>query len=192
MPIAQTHSQDSVIRLHNKSWQDFEQMDRLFSEVKRRLSFYQGTIELRMPGQDHEVFSGIIAFLLGLYCLDKGIWFLPTGSFTQKKPPEAAAEADESYCFGSRKPIPDLAIEIIFTSGSESKLLKYQALGVLEVWFWEDGVFKLYRLSDNGYQAIQSSLIPGLEDLDIQLLSRCVLIAETDMQAAANELRKGI
>jgi Uma2 family endonuclease len=103
-------------------------MDRLFSEVKRRLSFYQGTIELRMPGQDYEVFSGIIAFLLGLYCLDKGIWFLPTESFTQKKPPESAAEADASYCFGSRKPIPDLAIEIIVTSGSDNKLLKYQAI----------------------------------------------------------------
>jgi hypothetical protein len=47
-------------------------------------------------------------------------------------------------------------------------------------------------LFDDGYQAVESSLIPGLENLDIQLLSRCVLIAETDMQAAAAELKKGI
>lgn len=187
-----TRSEDSTIRLQNKTWQDFEQMDHLFSEVNRRLSYYKGTIELIMPGQDHEIFSEIIAFLLGAYCSKKRTWFLPTGSFTQKKPPEVAAEADKSYCFGSRKPIPDLSIEIIFSSGDESKLSKYQALGVPEVWFWQDGVFKLHRLTEDGYRAIQRSEIPELAGLDIQLLSRCVLIGETDLLAAEDELKRFI
>jgi Uma2 family endonuclease len=46
---------------------------------------------------------------------------------------EAALEADESYCFGEVKAIPDLSIEVIFTSGSAAKLRLYQALGVPEV-----------------------------------------------------------
>ncbi|HTL89402.1 MAG TPA: Uma2 family endonuclease, partial [Leptolyngbya sp.] len=43
-------------------------------------------------------------------------------------------------------------MEVVFTSGNEGKLTRYQALGVPEVWFWEDGVLKLYHLRETGYQ----------------------------------------
>uniref|UniRef100_UPI0019507C45 Uma2 family endonuclease n=1 Tax=Spirulina sp. CCY15215 TaxID=2767591 RepID=UPI0019507C45 len=80
---------------------------------------------------------------------------------------------DESYCFGESKPRPDLAIEVIFTSGNPNKLERYQLLQIPEVWFWEDGVFSLYRLGDRGYKRISSSEIPELTTLDLELLSRC-------------------
>ncbi|MEG4506483.1 Uma2 family endonuclease [Microcoleus sp. F6_B4] len=40
----------------------------------------------------------------------------------------------------TKKAIPDLAIEVVFTSGGIDKLQLYKRLGIPEVWFWEDGV----------------------------------------------------
>ena len=90
------------------------------------------------------------------------------------------------------KPIPDLSIEVVFTSGGIDKLDRYQALGVTEVWFWEDGVLTLHRLRDNGYERIQQSELPGLIDLDLALLTRCILMAETNSGDAVITFAKAI
>jgi Uma2 family endonuclease len=76
---------------------------------------------------------------------------------TQQKEGVVSAQADESYCIRSAKPIPALSIEVVFTSGSTSKLECYKALGVPEVWFWEDGLLKLYHLRDGSYEPINRS-----------------------------------
>ncbi|MCY7273221.1 MAG: Uma2 family endonuclease, partial [Phormidesmis sp. CAN_BIN44] len=99
---------------------------------------------------------------------------------------------DESYCIGKVKPIPDLSIEVVFTSGGEGKLPLYQALGVPEVWFWEDGVLRLHHLKEAGYQRIDSSELPGLENLDIDFLRRCIMMAETDVVEAIRTFQQGI
>jgi Uma2 family endonuclease len=90
------------------------------------------------------------------------------------------------------KTTPDLAIEVIFTSGGPNKLQRYQALGVSEVWFWQDGVFTLYRLRASGYERIGRSEIPALATLDIEVLPRCVLIGETSRLEAMRSFRRSI
>ncbi|PSB30167.1 Uma2 family endonuclease [Stenomitos frigidus] len=157
-----------------------------------RLSYYEGTIEILMPGLDHEFFKSVIGMLLEVFFLAKDIEFAPTGSVTQERENVVSAQADESYCIGQPKNPPDLSIEVIFTSGSTAKLQRYQALGVPEVWFWEDGLFSLYRLRADGYERIDRSEISELASLDLAHLSRCVLLAETSRLEAAREFRKGI
>jgi hypothetical protein len=76
----------------------------------------------------------------------------------------------------------------VFTSGNESKLNRDRALGVSEVWFWEDGVFALYRLRSEGYERIQRSVV--LPELDINLLSRCLLM--TSKVEAVREFMQAI
>jgi Uma2 family endonuclease len=120
--------------------------------------------------------------------VEKGIEFYPTGSFTQEKEGVASAQADESYCIGSLKKIPDLSIEVVFTSGTVSKLKRYQELGVPEVWFWEDGLFTLHHLRVDGYERIYASEV--LPDLDIDLLTRCLLMASR--VEAVREFRRAI
>lgn len=90
------------------------------------------------------------------------------------------------------KPTPDLSIEVIFTSVGPSKLARYQALGVPEVWFWEDGLFSLCNLRGNAYERITKSEVPGLEDLDFESLTRYVLIAQTSRLTAAKEFRQAV
>jgi Uma2 family endonuclease len=124
---------------------------------------------------EHEIVKGNIGFLVEDYMLSLGIDFVGTGSFSLEKEDEASAQADESYCFDEPKPVPDLAIEVVITSGGTNKLRRYKALGVKEVWFWEDGVFSLHYLEGNDYQKISRSKF--LPNLDIKLLAQCAAIA---------------
>ena len=174
-------------------WQQFKLIQAGFADASGiRLAYFNNTIEILMPGRTHELFKSIIGMLIELFCLEMAIEFEPTGSMTQEREGEVSLEADESYCFGTSKSLPDLAIEVVLTSGGFDKLQRYQILGISEVWFWQDGVFSLYRLRDGNYERINHSEIPELTSLDIDLLTRCVLIAETSRLNAANEFRKTI
>jgi len=164
----------------------------LHRELLDHFAFYDGEIEILRAGREHEVFKAIIGFLLELFFVESDVEFEPTGSMTQEKPGVVSAEADESYCIGTSKPTPDLVIEVIFTSGGMMKLRRYQALGVSEVWFWQDGVFTLYRLRESGYEQIPHSEIPELSTLNLELLTRCVLMGETSRLEAIRQFRAGL
>jgi Uma2 family endonuclease len=186
-------SEDKVAIYHDRTWEQFKSIQTgLAGHPGVRLSFYEGMVEILMPGQPHEIFKKVIAALLETCFFEWNIRIIPTGPVTQEQQGMASVQADESYCFGQAKPIPDLAIEVIFTSGSATKLKRYRALGVPEVWFWEDGLLTLHRLGETGYTQIDSSQIPELANLDIELLSRCVLIGETDWLEAMRSFKNAI
>ena len=189
-PLLNQPSTDQRLIYGGITWQQFKLIQAGFAESPGvRLFYYNDAIEILMPGREHEVFSRLIGFLIGLFCLENNIEFEPTGSMAQEREGEVSVQADESYCFGQSKPSPDLAIEVVFTSGGPNKLQRYQALGVPEVWFWQDGLFSLYRLRETHYDKISHSEIPELATLDIDLLTRCVLIAQTSRLEAANAFR---
>jgi Uma2 family endonuclease len=186
-------SRDQHLIYAGITWQQFKLIQAGFSESAGiRLFYYNNTIEILMPGREHELFKSIIGMLIELFCLEMDIEFEPMGSTTQERAEIASAEPDESYCFGLSKPISDLAIEVIFSSGSPNKLQRYQAIGIPEVWFWQDGVFRLYHLHNNQYEIISRSQIPELAELDIELLTRCVLMAQTSRLEAAKTFRNAI
>jgi Uma2 family endonuclease len=155
-----------------------------------RLFYYDETIEILMPGREHELFASIIGYLVTTFLTEQGIFFQPTRSMTQEKEGVVSAQADESYCIESVKTIPDLSIEVVFTSGGINKLERYKALGVPEVWFWEDEMLKLYHLQNCIYERIDRSRLPGLSDLNLDLLKRYILMAETDTGEAIRAFRR--
>jgi Uma2 family endonuclease len=149
-----------------------------------RLFYFDGEIELLMPGRLHEKFSHGIGVLLTLFLAHQGILFVGVGSADQEKEGVASAQPDQSYCIGEEKAVPDLSVEVIFTSGSVGKLKRYQAIGVPEVWLWEDGRLDLYHLRDDGYERIEQSELAGLMTLDLTVFNHHVLMAETDLGQA--------
>ena len=174
------------------TWEKFKLLQQASEDSPGvRLSYYSGTIEILMPGEDHEFFAHVIGYLLTTFLLKKGLPFKPTGAKTQEQEGEASAQADQSYCLGGSKPIPDLSIEVVFSSGS-NKLARYRALGVPEVWFWEDGSLTLHHLRNSGYERIERSELPALEQLDLDLLRRCILMAETDFAAAVQAFQQSL
>jgi Uma2 family endonuclease len=183
---------DRLITLQG-GWEQFRLIQRGCANTPgARLAYFDGAIEILMPGQLHETFSRIIGWLLTYFLAAKQVPFTPTGSVTQELEGEASAQADESYCIGSVKPIPDLSIEVVFSSGGLPKLSRYRALGVPEVWFWQDGSLALYHLRADGYVRIDRSELPGLKELDLDLFKRCVLMAETDSMGAITLFARAI
>jgi Uma2 family endonuclease len=169
-----------------KTWAQFEHLQQGFEDTRgAKLSYYDGTIEILMPGAAHELFKKIIAILIEVFLLDRKIEFEPTGSMTQKRDGVAAAEGDESYEIQGAK----LCVEINFTSGDESKLQCYKELEVDEVWFWEDGVLAVYSLQADGYQQVSRSQIPALAPIDLAILAECILIGETSRIEAVARFR---
>jgi Uma2 family endonuclease len=99
----------------------------------------------------------------------RGIRFYGLGSKTLGlRELSVRKEPDESYCIGKRQPIPNLAIEIIVTSGDIDVLEIYRRIGVTEVWFWKDEVLSIYYLQPDGYILVNKSIL--LPDLDIRSL----------------------
>ncbi|MDP8963498.1 MAG: Uma2 family endonuclease [Cyanobacteriota bacterium] len=179
--------------VHHGTWEQFKFIQKGFEGSPGvRLFYYDGMIEILMPGREHEIFASIIGYLVTTFLTEKGIFFQPTRSMTQEKEGVVSAQADESYCIESVKSIPDLSIEVIFTSRGTSKLERYKSLGVPEVWFWEDGSLNVYHLQDSSYELIACSQLPGLSELDLDLLRRCILMAETDAGEAIRAFRREI
>jgi hypothetical protein len=168
------------------TWVQFEHLQKGFDNTHGvKLFYYNGTVEILMPGKAHELFKKIIAILIETFLIDRQIEFEPTGAMTQQREGTAAAEADESYDIHGSK----LCIEINFTNGDESKLNCYQLLGVDEVWFWEDGVLAVYHLQVNGYQKVSRSQIPALAPIDLEIMAACILLGETSRIAAVERFR---
>jgi hypothetical protein len=67
------------------NWQQFKLIQAGFAPSRGiRLFYSHNTLEILMPGRNYEVFSRLIGFLIGLYCLENQIEFEPTGSMTQE------------------------------------------------------------------------------------------------------------
>jgi Uma2 family endonuclease len=169
------------------SWQRFKNIQAGFTESTGvRLFYYEGELEIVGTSAFHEMLKSMIGMLIEIYLVEKGIEFVPMGSFTQEREGVASIQADECYCIGEQKQIPDLSVEVALTSGGPSKLNRYQALEVAEVWFWQDNQLLMYRLQrssgdQSDYQRVYcSSLFP---DLDVEQFTQCVLM-ESRVEAA--------
>ncbi len=172
------------------SWQQFLDLEKWLEDTPGlRMVYLDGEIELMTLGETHESIKSILGFLLEVYFVEKGIRFFPVGSMTQRDETQNYSfEPDESYYLGEKKNRPDLAIEIIITSGNINKLEKYRRIAVPEVWFWQNNQLFLYHFQESDYiQIFRSELLP---DLDIDLLLECLQIPDT--LEARLELLKGI
>ncbi|OCR00048.1 hypothetical protein BCD64_02840 [Nostoc sp. MBR 210] len=175
----------SYVLLSNVSWEQLEQLDVALAGTNASLSYLDGLLEIISPlSDDHEDNKKTLAMLLEVYMRMKNIRFYGRGSATiGKKEDNTRREPDESYNLGTKKPIPDLILEVTVTSGGINKLEIYRRLGVAEVWFWEDGLLSVYFLQGDSYiKANRSNLLP---DLNLDVLAKYARMA--DQYDAINE-----
>ena len=146
---------DQTLSLSNMSWDDYEQLVK--ENTGFRISYFNGVITIVSPSQSHEVIERVISILINAYCRKYKLLYFPMGSTTLKNPFTVGKEPDTSYAFNTAKDTPDLAVEVVFSSGSVNDLQKYKYLGVKEVWFWQDNEIKFYELLDSEYVKIDVS-----------------------------------
>jgi len=192
-------SQDSEDRYitNSVSWQQYEALlAKLGDSPGYRVTYLDGVLDIGSPSLRHEGVKSRIGDLLLIYFLATDTVYYPKGSTTfWRQERQGGTEADESYCIGTDKALPDLAIEVLITSGDLSRLAVNSRLQVLEVWFWHNERFALYHLREEpstafiqtySYEEIaHSELLP---DLDVEILA--AYVRHPDPLTAAKEFRQ--
>ncbi|MCP4696982.1 MAG: Uma2 family endonuclease [Gammaproteobacteria bacterium] len=174
-PLAQCQ-QEPYVTLYGVAWEQYETLVATFMDrsPSLRMTYLAGTLQIMTTSSDeHEWLKKIIARLLEAYAEEMDIDLNGYGAATfRKKAKKRGLEPDECYCFGRLKEVPDIAIEIVITSGDVDKLAVYQGLEVPEVWFWKHDQFFVYHLCNKVYeQATRSRFLP---ELDLSLLAAYV------------------
>lgn len=158
---------DHRVVLHSVDWQGYEALLAMRGEQRRpRLTYLDGAVELMTTSEHHERIRYVLGRLLERYLIALGIEFVAYGETTYKhEPSKAGLEADECYVLGEpRSDRPDLAIEIVWTSGGIAKLDVYEPLGIPEVWMWKAGVLHVFVLEPGGYvEMAHSALLPSID-----------------------------
>ena len=186
-PVIVARSVDQRVILHRVGWDEYETVLAIRGESSAvRIAYLEGALELMSPSRDHETLKTKLARLVEAYTEELGIELEGYGSWTlMRRDVERGAEPDECYSIGLAGEVPDLAIEVIWTSGGLDKLEIYRRLGVREVWVWQHGEIAVFALRGDRYERIAGSELLPQVDLDVV---RSLLDAPSQ-SAAVRELR---
>ncbi len=188
---------DHFVYLH-VTWDEYERLLAMRGEGSvPRITYLRGLVELMSPSRYHESDKKRFARLLEAWAEEAGVVLEGYGSWTLKSArEERGAEADECYTVGrvaaGDDDRPDVAIEVVWTSGGIDKLEVHRKLGVREVWFYERGSLRFFILDvesgeEKYRQAPSSELLPHAP---WPLFLACM--AEPDQTAAVRALRAGL
>jgi Uma2 family endonuclease len=179
-PVKPHPSVDRIL-LQNISWQTYEALvEDLKAQPGTRLAYDQGWLEIMSPLMPHECTKKRIGRLVEASTEELEIEILSVGSLTCKRQDLGKGiEPDQCYYIQNEPlmrgktevdftvdPPPDLAIEIDITSSSLNRMDIYAALGVPELWRYDDGKLQIYQLQSEIYQPLNysptfSKLPPG-------------------------------
>ncbi len=193
-PAIVDSSAEQRVVLEGASWHQYELLLTILGDdfPALRLSYLESTLEIMTSSPQHEELKTVIGMLIEAYFQETRTRFHGIGSATFRNvAKQRGLEPDECYCLGRKKEFPDLAIEVVLSSGMVDKLDIYQGLGVAEVWIWESGSFSLYHLRANGYEQIENSEL--LPECDVDLLASYVRPEEQfdAVMAFRDQLRAG-
>jgi Uma2 family endonuclease len=169
------------IQLQGIDWAEFEAIvDELGDRRASRIAYFDDVLEIRMPLPEHEVDNELIGDLVKILLEELDIDSECFGSTTFKRQTMTAGiEPDQCFyiehhavMIGKRRvnlaidPPPDLAIEVDVTS--KTGLDAYEALGVPELWRFEEGVLRISRLQNGIYQdALVSGHFPQFDVINL-------------------------
>ena len=180
LSLAQLPNNDTeqLLIINEINWSGYETLlQQLGEKSSFKLTYLDGNLEIMSPSRRHESYKKLLGMLLEAYLFEVGIRFYPLGSTTfRSQALSRGIEPDQCYCFNTNKSIPDLAIEVVITSGGIDSLMIYQGLQVPEVWFWEQEKLSVYYLQKHEYLKDSSSHL--LPDLDLGLLASYVTSPE--------------
>jgi Uma2 family endonuclease len=153
------------IALQDVDWAEFEAiLEELGDRRASRIAYFENLLEIRMPLPKHEKAKVLIGDMVKILLEELDIDNEGFGSSTFKRTKMAAGiEPDDCFYIehavqmrGKDRvdlaidPPPDLAIEVDVTSATG--LDAYQALGVPELWRFEEGRLRISLLQNGVYQ----------------------------------------
>ncbi len=157
--------------LKNVSWQQFQDiLENLGESRSARLSYSQGTLEIRTPLPEHEHDKVILGDFVKAILEEMDVEFRSLGSTTfENEAMKQAVELDDCFYIqnealirGKKRidleidPPPELVIEIDITS--RTKFNNYQDLGVAELWSYNGKKLEINILQAGNYVQSKTSL----------------------------------
>lgn len=165
--------------LSEVTWEQYSTLVNIYIDEypALRMAYLNGVLEIMTTSNKHERLKTIFARLLEMYFVERRINLNGYGQTTfRKEIVQRGLEPDECYCFGELREVPDIAIEIVLTSGGIDKLEVYRGLGIPEVWLWieKQQQWKLYRLRGELNETRSENILRSefLPELDFDLLSQ--------------------
>ncbi|MBD2299477.1 Uma2 family endonuclease [Nostoc sp. FACHB-87] len=152
--------------LPNISWHTFEIMlAEMGNNRTTRLTYDQGTLEIMTPLMPHEYNNRLLEHLVFTLAEELNLNIKSIGSTTCKRPDLLRGVEPDSAFYIQNEPLmrqkqnldltqdppPDLVIEVDYTSASVDRLSIYLALGVPEVWRYDEPVMQIYCLQEGTY-----------------------------------------
>ena len=122
-----SETEEQRLILYGVNWQQYKTLQATLNDFPGLRMFYlEGTLEIMSPSPEQEVDKTTIARLIEIHALERDIDLTGYGSTTFRKPAqERGLEPDECYCFGQLKEFPDIALEVIVSSGGIDKVSIY-------------------------------------------------------------------
>jgi Uma2 family endonuclease len=173
---------DQLFVLRGVPWWTYVAMRDALDDSNVRMTYLEGTLELRSPSESHEEIKELIGRMLEAWADDGDVDLRGFGSATFRS--EAAArglEPDACYVLGPKVEgtPPQLAIEVVVSNPLVDKLDVYAGLGVAEVWTWQrtNRAMIIHVLRGSGYIVSERSAL--LPRLDVTLLASYVRAGES-------------
>jgi Uma2 family endonuclease len=154
------------VLLRNISWQTFETLlAEMGNNRASRLAYDQGMLEIVTPLMPHEYNNRLIHNFIVALAEELHLNLKSVGSMACKRPDLLrGVEPDSSFYIQNeplmrnkrdvnltQDPPPDLVVEVDYTSASIDRMSIYAALGVPELWRYDEPVLQLYQLQAGQY-----------------------------------------
>jgi Uma2 family endonuclease len=178
-----------TVVLENINWEELETILQDWGESRgSRIAYDNGKLEIMTPLPEHEVNKVYLSNFIEILLEELDREFCPLGSTTFRnqamlkgiEPDSCFYIQHEAMVRGKNRldltqdPPPDLALEIDITHRSHPEI--YQALGVPELWQYEQGKLKFLLLVDGKYiESPASANFPNFPLLEVipQYLAQC-------------------
>jgi Uma2 family endonuclease len=164
--------EDTELIFHGATWEEYEELlDQVGEAAGLRISFNDGTLKVMSLSSEHEKYVRFIERLISTLSLRLLINIISFGSATMRKrreskgnEPDACFYVQTAATIGNRieldfsiDPPPDIAVEVGIHHDSTDNDAIYAALGVPEIWRYDEWAMTIYQLQEGEYVVAKTS-----------------------------------
>jgi len=165
--------EDAEVIFHGATWEEYEELlDQVGEAAGLRISFNNGTLKVMSLSSEHEKYVRFIERLISTLSLRLRINIVSFGSATMRKrgenkgnEPDACFYVQTAAAIGNRieldfsiDPPPDVVVEVDIHHDSTDNDAIYAALGVSEIWRYDEWAVIIYHLRQGEYVVAEASL----------------------------------
>jgi Uma2 family endonuclease len=200
-------SAEQRVVLNNVDWRSYSRMLHILGDRPSvRLTYDRGTLEIMTLTFGHESWARFFFRLVVVLTEELGLPLQSGGSTTfRKRPKQRGLEPDECFWIANEAlvrgksrlklgvdPPPDLAIEIEVTRSALNRMGIYAALGIPEVWRYDEQKVTFHeRAADGKYLSVgHSRCFPRLTPADVEAALNAR--KQMDENAAARQFRSWV